>query len=86
MLMIWSSLSSLSWSSPSWSLYNSTINDVGNKYGEPVVSGFTRSFGQKLPNGERVEWLKPIMFTAGKVYRDADDNDDDDDDDGRFCC
>jgi len=40
-------------------------SDYGNKYGEPVIAGFTRSFGQRLPNGERVEWLKPIMFTAG---------------------
>ena len=40
-------------------------SDYGNKYGEPVVSGFTRSFGQRLPNGNRVEWIKPIMFTAG---------------------
>jgi phosphoribosylformylglycinamidine (FGAM) synthase-like enzyme len=42
-------------------------SDYGNKYGEPVVSGFTRSFGQRLPNGERVEWIKPIMFTAGVI-------------------
>lgn len=40
-------------------------SDYGNKYGEPVVAGFTRSFGQRLPNGERVEFIKPIMFTAG---------------------
>jgi phosphoribosylformylglycinamidine synthase len=40
-------------------------SDYGNKYGEPVVAGFSRSFGQRLPNGERVEWIKPIMFTAG---------------------
>lgn len=40
-------------------------SDYGNKYGEPVVTGFTRSFGQRLPNGQRVEWIKPIMFTAG---------------------
>lgn len=40
-------------------------SDYGNKYGEPVVAGFTRSFGQRLPSGERVEWIKPIMFTAG---------------------
>jgi phosphoribosylformylglycinamidine synthase len=40
-------------------------SDYGNKYGEPVVAGFTRSFGQRLPNGNRVEWIKPIMFTAG---------------------
>lgn len=40
-------------------------SDYGNKYGEPVVAGFTRSFGQRLPSGERIEWIKPIMFTAG---------------------
>ena len=41
------------------------MNMVGNKYGEPVVAGFSRSFGQRLPNGQRQEWVKPIMFTAG---------------------
>lgn len=40
-------------------------SDYGNKFGEPVIHGFTRSFGQRLPNGERFEWVKPIMFTAG---------------------
>jgi len=40
-------------------------SDYGNKYGEPVICGFTRSFGQRLPNGERYEWIKPIMFSAG---------------------
>ncbi|GMH61806.1 hypothetical protein TrRE_jg10546, partial [Triparma retinervis] len=40
-------------------------SDYGNKYGEPVVNGFTRSFGQRLPSGERFEWVKPIMFSAG---------------------
>jgi len=40
-------------------------SDYGNKYGEPVISGFTRAFGQRLPGGERWEWVKPIMFTAG---------------------
>eukprot|EP00981_Chlorochromonas_danica_P000290 scaffold67_cov180-Ochromonas_danica.AAC.4 len=46
-------------------------SDYGNKYGEPVVAGFTRSFGQRLPSGERVEWIKPIMFTAGVGMLDA---------------
>lgn len=46
-------------------------SDYGNKYGEPVVSGFTRSFGQRLPNGERYEFIKPIMFTAGIGSMDA---------------
>ena len=40
-------------------------SDYGNKYGEPVVNGFTRSFGLRLPGGERFEWVKPIMFSAG---------------------
>lgn len=40
-------------------------SDYGNKYGEPVIHGFTRSFGLRLPNGERFEWVKPIMFSAG---------------------
>jgi phosphoribosylformylglycinamidine synthase len=39
--------------------------DYGNKFGEPVIVGFTRTFGLRLPNGERYEWLKPIMFTGG---------------------
>ena len=40
-------------------------SDYGNKFGEPVICGFNRSFGMRLPNGERREWLKPIMFSAG---------------------
>ena len=40
-------------------------SDYGNKFGEPVIQGFTRSFGLRLPNSERREWVKPIMFTGG---------------------
>ncbi|KAJ0405903.1 hypothetical protein ATCC90586_003364 [Pythium insidiosum] len=40
-------------------------SDYGNKFGEPVVAGFARSFGMELPNGERREYIKPIMFSAG---------------------
>jgi phosphoribosylformylglycinamidine synthase len=40
-------------------------SDYGNKFGEPVIQGFTRSFGLRLPDNERREWLKPIMFSAG---------------------
>jgi phosphoribosylformylglycinamidine synthase len=40
-------------------------SDYGNKFGEPVIQGFTRSFGLRLLNGERREWVKPIMFTGG---------------------
>jgi len=46
-------------------------SDYGNKFGEPIIGGFTRSFSSKnildADNNrvERVEWLKPIMFSAG---------------------
>ena len=45
-------------------------SDYGNKFGEPLVQGFTRAFGLRVPTGagggmERREWLKPIMFSAG---------------------
>ncbi|CAL9695648.1 unnamed protein product [Knipowitschia caucasica] len=40
-------------------------SDYGNKFGEPVLSGFARSFGMRLKNGERREWIKPIMFSGG---------------------
>lgn len=46
-------------------------SDYGNKFGEPVIQGFTRSFGLRLPDGERREWIKPIMFTAGVGQMDA---------------
>jgi len=40
-------------------------SDYGNKFGEPVVLGFTRSFDQKLSSGERWGWIKKVMFTGG---------------------
>lgn len=40
-------------------------SDYGNKFGEPVLTGFARSFGMRLPGGERREWIKPIMFSGG---------------------
>lgn len=40
-------------------------SDYGNKFGEPVINGFCRSFDMRLPDGERRAWLKPIMFTGG---------------------
>ncbi|MDA8078616.1 MAG: AIR synthase-related protein, partial [Nitrospiraceae bacterium] len=46
-------------------------SDYGNKFGEPVIQGFTRSFGLRLPDGERREWIKPIMFTGGAGQMDA---------------
>ena len=46
-------------------------SDYGNKFGEPVIQGFTRSFGLRLPDNERREWIKPIMFSAGIGQMDA---------------
>ncbi|KAI1729929.1 cobB/CobQ-like glutamine amidotransferase domain-containing protein [Ditylenchus destructor] len=50
-------------------------SDYGNKFGEPLIAGFTRSFGMdvKVRSSEndgvdvsqRVEFLKPIMFSGG---------------------
>lgn len=40
-------------------------SDYGNKFGEPLIGGFTRSFDMRLENGERWAYLKPIMFTGG---------------------
>lgn len=56
-------------------------SDYGNKFGEPVLAGFARSYGQRNLNSkwhlvdgyllianftdERVEWIKPIMFSGG---------------------
>lgn len=40
-------------------------SDYGNKFGEPLIQGFTRSFDMRLPNDERWGYLKPIMFTGG---------------------
>ena len=40
-------------------------SDYGNKFGEPLIQGYTRTFGMRLPSGERREWLKQIMFSGG---------------------
>lgn len=44
-------------------------SDYGNKFGEPVICGFARSFGQSIQYDgdaqERVEYVKPIMFSGG---------------------
>lgn len=45
-------------------------SDYGNKFGEPVIQGYTRAFGMRLPDGERREWIKPIMFTGGIGWMD----------------
>jgi phosphoribosylformylglycinamidine synthase len=46
-------------------------SDYGNKFGEPVIAGFTRSAGLRLADGSRREWLKPIMFSGGIGQIDA---------------
>lgn len=46
-------------------------SDYGNKFGEPIIAGFTRSFDQRLPSGERWGWVKKIMFTGGIGQIDA---------------
>mmetsp|Transcript_9220 Transcript_9220/g.27754 ORF Transcript_9220/g.27754 Transcript_9220/m.27754 type:complete len:1375 (-) Transcript_9220:489-4613(-) len=40
-------------------------SDYGNKFGEPVINGFARSYGIRTPSGERREYVKPIMFSGG---------------------
>ena len=40
-------------------------SDYGNKFGEPLIAGYTRTFGMRLPDGNRREWIKPIMFRYG---------------------
>ncbi|XP_070552219.1 phosphoribosylformylglycinamidine synthase-like [Ptychodera flava] len=40
-------------------------SDYGNKFGEPVIAGFARSFGMMVTESERREWVKPIMFSGG---------------------
>ena len=52
-------------------------SDYGNKFGEPLIGGYMGSFGMRVPDGSRREWIKPIMFRqvalvaphAGLLYR-----------------
>ncbi|XP_011156621.1 phosphoribosylformylglycinamidine synthase isoform X2 [Solenopsis invicta] len=46
-------------------------SDYGNKFGEPVISGFARSYGATDDEGVRREWIKPIMFSGGLGTMDA---------------
>lgn len=46
-------------------------SDYGNKFGEPVIVGFARSFDQRFYSGERWAWIKPILFTGGIGQIDA---------------
>ncbi len=40
-------------------------SDYGNKFGEPIIQGFCRSFGMTFDNDERIEYVKPIMLSGG---------------------
>ncbi|MFC2006875.1 phosphoribosylformylglycinamidine synthase, partial [Chloroflexota bacterium] len=40
-------------------------SDYGNKFGEPIIQGFVRTFEQISPDNERRAWIRPIMFTGG---------------------
>ncbi|XP_018331646.2 phosphoribosylformylglycinamidine synthase [Agrilus planipennis] len=40
-------------------------SDYGNKFGEPVICGFARTFGAIDFFGDRREYVKPIMFSGG---------------------
>jgi len=40
------------------------VSDYGNRIGEPLIGGFTRTFGQVV-NGERREFRKPILYSGG---------------------
>ena len=44
---------------------------AGNKFGEPLICGFTRSYASRTAGGERREWIKPILFTGGFGQMDA---------------
>ncbi|XP_034937148.1 phosphoribosylformylglycinamidine synthase [Chelonus insularis] len=46
-------------------------SDYGNKFGEPVIGGFARTFGMTYKE-TRTEWIKPIMFSGGVGMVDAD--------------
>lgn len=40
-------------------------SDYGNKFGEPLLCGWTRTFGERSCSGERFEFVKPIMMSGG---------------------
>ena len=41
------------------------VSDYGNCFGVPTKGGFFRSFGARLPSGERVEFIKPVVYVGG---------------------
>jgi phosphoribosylformylglycinamidine synthase len=47
------------------------ISDYGNKIGEPLIGGFTRTFGLMLSDNRR-EFRKPVLYSAGtgRIFED----------------
>ncbi|XP_045446470.1 phosphoribosylformylglycinamidine synthase [Melitaea cinxia] len=43
-------------------------SDYGNKFGEPLISGFVQSYGLNNGDNVREEFVKPIMFSGGIGY------------------
>ena len=46
-------------------------SDYGNKFGEPLISGFAISYGVVNADCQRDEYVKPIMFSAGLGVMDS---------------
>ncbi len=40
------------------------VSDYGNRFGEPLIGGFTRTFGLVV-NGEDREFRKPVLYSGG---------------------
>ncbi|MFA6993728.1 MAG: phosphoribosylformylglycinamidine synthase [Patescibacteria group bacterium] len=47
----------------------------GTEFGEPVPLGFSRTCDLRLPNGQRVAWFKPVMYTFGAGFLPAEQKD-----------
>ncbi|XP_023939163.2 phosphoribosylformylglycinamidine synthase [Bicyclus anynana] len=71
----------LPWEDKSWKYPNNFANplqiiidasngasDYGNKFGEPLISGFVQSYGLNNGDNIREEFVKPIMFSGGIGY------------------
>jgi len=41
------------------------VSDYGNCFGVPLKGGFFRSFGARMNWGERLEFIKPIVYVGG---------------------
>lgn len=41
------------------------LTQYHNEHGEPCINGFCHSFDMVLPSGERLAYLKPVLFTGG---------------------